>query len=222
MSEFWEAYKRPEWQKKRLEVMKAAGFSCQECDNKEKTLNVHHKFYVKGRKPWQYDNSELQCLCETCHERFHELKQELLSLVGTGACGIDLLIGFARAAASVYPKEYMDGEPVRVDNLQQAHGSSMFFEMDPFDIDRIAKAEGGYFDWYYAEKCWLSDGDLSKGGVLPFIAEWRLVERGFTNEQMEELLTFDNLGILYSGQSVKLADGLICTLSDFQKEPVGV
>lgn len=27
MSEFWEAYKDPRWQRKRLEVMEAAGFS---------------------------------------------------------------------------------------------------------------------------------------------------------------------------------------------------
>lgn len=61
----------PRWQRKRLEVMSAAGFACIQCGDTETTLNVHHTHYVKGRKPWEYDASELRCLCEPCHGREH-------------------------------------------------------------------------------------------------------------------------------------------------------
>jgi hypothetical protein len=35
-------------------------------------LNVHHRFYIKGRKPWEYDNDEaLITLCSDCHKEVH-------------------------------------------------------------------------------------------------------------------------------------------------------
>jgi hypothetical protein len=58
----------PQWQRKRLEVMQAAGFACAECGDTTTTLNVHHTYYAKGRKPWEYELDELRCLCEPCHE----------------------------------------------------------------------------------------------------------------------------------------------------------
>ena len=32
-----------------------------------KSLNIHHKFYIDGKKPWEYDNDVLVTLCEDCH-----------------------------------------------------------------------------------------------------------------------------------------------------------
>lgn len=37
-----------------------------------KGLNIHHKYYIRGKKPWQYDNSALVTLCEDCHKKRHE------------------------------------------------------------------------------------------------------------------------------------------------------
>lgn len=67
-----EQYKHPNWQKKRLEVMQAARFECEICGDKDTTLNVHHKRYVKGRNVWEYGRDELMCLCEPCHEEHHD------------------------------------------------------------------------------------------------------------------------------------------------------
>ena len=74
---FWELYKDPRWQRKRLEVMSLAGFACEECGDTGTTLNVHHGYYEKGNAPWEYDNDTLHCLCEPCHK----LTSELMSLV---------------------------------------------------------------------------------------------------------------------------------------------
>lgn len=61
--------KDPRWQKKRLKVFEHANFTCENCSSKERTLNVHHKRYIRGREPWQYDDEDLSCLCEDCHQR---------------------------------------------------------------------------------------------------------------------------------------------------------
>jgi hypothetical protein len=79
-------YKSPLWQKKRLEIMNRDKFTCQECGEKEKQLNVHHRFYIKGRNVWEYDNDVLQTLCEDCHEKQHKKEpknKEFIKLLKT-------------------------------------------------------------------------------------------------------------------------------------------
>lgn len=39
---------------------------------KMKGLNIHHTYYIKGRKPWEYDKDVLVSLCENCHKKRHE------------------------------------------------------------------------------------------------------------------------------------------------------
>lgn len=77
-----EMLRRPEWQKKRLRAMEAAQFACQECFADDKTLNVHHRYYLKNAKPWEYPDDALVCLCEGCHGRRHELTDEAKRLLG--------------------------------------------------------------------------------------------------------------------------------------------
>lgn len=72
-----EQLRHPNWQRKRLEVMEDAGFQCEGCGDKESTLNVHHRRYVKGRMAWEYERKELACLCEQCHQEEHEHRELL-------------------------------------------------------------------------------------------------------------------------------------------------
>lgn len=37
-----------------------------------KGLNVHHKYYIEGKKPWEYDNDVLITLCQDCHKLEHQ------------------------------------------------------------------------------------------------------------------------------------------------------
>lgn len=76
-SEFAEQYRHPLWQKRRLEKLEQAGWKCESCQDDETTLHVHHKHYVKGRKVWEYEDHELEALCEPCHEATHEAKDVL-------------------------------------------------------------------------------------------------------------------------------------------------
>ncbi len=65
---YFEKLKDPRWQKKRLEVLNNSNWMCEQCQETAETLHVHHKIYIKGREPWEYDNGQLSCLCATCHE----------------------------------------------------------------------------------------------------------------------------------------------------------
>ena len=86
----------PNWQRKRLEVLSLHGFECTNCGDKEKTLHVHHKKYVKGRMAWEYEAGELDCLCADCHQREHD-SRELLDriLADVGGRGLDVIVGLA-------------------------------------------------------------------------------------------------------------------------------
>jgi 5-methylcytosine-specific restriction endonuclease McrA len=81
-SEYLSLLRDPKWQKKRLEIMERDEFTCQSCFDSQSTLNVHHCYYEKGNKPWEYPNTSLVTLCESCHqeetESLYGAKQFLL------------------------------------------------------------------------------------------------------------------------------------------------
>lgn len=66
-----EQLKDPRWQKKRLEIMERDDWQCQCCYDREEALVVHHKKYIKGRKPWEYPDKLFITLCEDCHQSVH-------------------------------------------------------------------------------------------------------------------------------------------------------
>jgi 5-methylcytosine-specific restriction endonuclease McrA len=75
--------KHPKWQKKRLKIFERDKWTCQMCQSKTKTLSIHHKKYIKGKKPWEYPNKFLVTLCQPCHEiagKKDELKKRLALL----------------------------------------------------------------------------------------------------------------------------------------------
>lgn len=79
-----EQLKKPQWQKKRLEILERDKWTCQMCGDTEATLTVHHKSYkmVDGKfvDIWDYDNCDLTTLCELCHSK------EELELKGVKNC----------------------------------------------------------------------------------------------------------------------------------------
>jgi hypothetical protein len=140
------------WQKKRLEVLDAAGWLCENCgsaDNSEQ-LHVHHKRYVRGRKPWEYDAGDLQALCEKCHKyagdtikNLGEAIDELKLLCGPGE--IEEVTGFIKAVVALLNGTYH----IRVNTYEEAcgvykacqHGDAEFIitrlESDQFDVQRL-------------------------------------------------------------------------------------
>ncbi|MGC4244537.1 MAG: hypothetical protein QM686_20380 [Herbaspirillum sp.] len=86
--------KDPRWQKKRLEVMQRDHFTCQDCGDKETTLNVHHLTY-NGSNPWDTDINQLVTLCESCHEsestQIPEALQELNKTIKSIGMSMDVI-----------------------------------------------------------------------------------------------------------------------------------
>lgn len=62
----------PHWQRKRLQVLEKQDFSCELCGANDKPLHVHHGYYEKNKKPWEYDDETLHSLCEDCHSKTQE------------------------------------------------------------------------------------------------------------------------------------------------------
>lgn len=63
--------KDPRWQKRRLEVLNAANWHCEDagCRRSDNSLEVHHTYYSRGLEPWDYPRQALIALCDQCHER---------------------------------------------------------------------------------------------------------------------------------------------------------
>lgn len=66
----------PRWQKCRLGVLSRYHFTCEGCGATDKTLHVHHKYYVSHRLPWEYPDFCFQCLCVDCHSALKEAVEE--------------------------------------------------------------------------------------------------------------------------------------------------
>lgn len=62
-----ELLKDPRWQKKRLKIMERDSFTCQVCLDTKMTLHIHHRRYIRGKKPWEYPDELLVTMCEQCH-----------------------------------------------------------------------------------------------------------------------------------------------------------
>ena len=69
-----ELLKDPRWIKRRNEILTRDKNTCQFCGCKNRYLHVHHKRYIKGLNPWEYDDDDLITLCERCHDCETEMK----------------------------------------------------------------------------------------------------------------------------------------------------
>lgn len=60
------------WRRKRARVILRDECKCQLCGhNNIRNLVVHHKRYLSGHLPWEYDNNDLITLCRYCHGKVH-------------------------------------------------------------------------------------------------------------------------------------------------------
>ena len=75
--------KRPEWQRKRLQILERANWKCEQCGEKESMLHVHHKQYISGRDPWEYKDNQLVALCAMCHAAQHHARDDLLEIIAS-------------------------------------------------------------------------------------------------------------------------------------------
>ena len=75
MKTYSEKLTDPMWQKKRLEIMQRDEFQCQFCGDDKSELNVHHKRYIDGKLPHEYENEDLITYCKDCHTVIHYVEK---------------------------------------------------------------------------------------------------------------------------------------------------
>jgi len=75
----------PRWQKKRLKILERDQWACQKCFGTDSALHVHHRLYIPGKEPWDYDDTLLVTLCEECHENETQNMKAALEFL-THAC----------------------------------------------------------------------------------------------------------------------------------------
>jgi hypothetical protein len=141
MSEFWQKYKDPRWQKLRLQKMEQAKFQCEHCEDGSSTLNVHHKRYRRGANPWEYELWELECLCEACHEEHHELKNRLNEAIASlDNHAYHELLGFAQALAA---KRQCEDVPLSISPMHADGVSAAFAYHDYGEVLSLPKTSDG-------------------------------------------------------------------------------
>lgn len=70
--EYSELLKDERWKTFRLKIIKRDKYQCTNCRTKNCLLHVHHKIYIEGRMPWQYNPEHVVTLCTHCHKQVHE------------------------------------------------------------------------------------------------------------------------------------------------------
>lgn len=85
MKSYGDKLRNPEWQKKRLLILKRDKFKCQSCGDTKSELHVHHKTYEFGKDPWEYPATNFITYCKICHmiaEFFRKEGRELVFTYG--------------------------------------------------------------------------------------------------------------------------------------------
>lgn len=74
-----EKLKDRRWLSFREEAIGFHGAHCNTCGNEDrdtsKSLHVHHRVYLKGREPWEYEMQHVAVICGPCHKRIHECEE---------------------------------------------------------------------------------------------------------------------------------------------------
>lgn len=81
----------PRWHDIRNRVVRRDDYTCQDCLEKRKSyeLNVHHSYYIPGKKLWEYPPDSLITLCEYCHNVRHTIEgKRILRPIGIRQIGV--------------------------------------------------------------------------------------------------------------------------------------
>ena len=129
---YYELLRDPRWQRRRLEIMQRDDFECTDCGDKENPLNVHHVRYKRGRKPWEYDDCDLETLCEDCHAEQTRQTGRLNDLLDPSwtPWAIGYLSGKLLTANEV--------EKVTLESLQEVLGFLEGSDLEPSDFSTIS------------------------------------------------------------------------------------
>ena len=146
MNDFFKQYQHPNWQKKRLEILERDSYQCQQCGDKENQLQVHHGFYGKDKKPWEYDDRSLSTLCDNCHKKAQDLLNRIKEYIGfLREDDLHRVLGYVSSLASqsIYFEQCTEkDEMITVEKPETSDGiigMADAFCMNPPDVQEILK-----------------------------------------------------------------------------------
>jgi len=88
MNTYQDQLKDPRWIELRERIIEKARRICSICNSVDNTLQVHHLVYHDGLMAWEYEENELLCICDNCHEDYHKAvkwRQKQISEIHPGA-----------------------------------------------------------------------------------------------------------------------------------------
>lgn len=75
--EFKDQYLTDEWNEVRKRILERDKYTCKLCGEKDSKLQVHHKYYLKDIKAWQYSDDCYETLCYLCHSNISTDKYKI-------------------------------------------------------------------------------------------------------------------------------------------------
>ncbi len=61
----------PNWRNLRERLFKKANYKCSKCSRQGGSLEIHHKYYVDGKRAWEYPEDAFEVLCTKHHAEVH-------------------------------------------------------------------------------------------------------------------------------------------------------
>lgn len=143
MSAYFELFKDPRWQRKRLEVLSRDEWTCQRCFSVDKELQVHHWYYQWGLDPWEYDSDTLQALCKDCHEEANEDRKEAIRALGKLLRFVhpNEIIAYAETRAALTG---VTDEVVIIDDSARCSGAALAMGMSVGEFSEITRGANAF------------------------------------------------------------------------------
>jgi Fe-S oxidoreductase len=105
-----EQLRDPRWQRIQSSVRERDNYRCQCCGDTSSFLHVHHLYYQKNLKAWEYDKESLVTVCESCHAALHTSIPKIISLmviqiVKDGSCIMDIELAVRRITKTEHTRK---------------------------------------------------------------------------------------------------------------------
>lgn len=71
LSRYQQLLNTPEWKEFSARIKRTRNF-CFYCHRSDVALEVHHPFYDRDRKPWEYHDDEVITCCRACHREMED------------------------------------------------------------------------------------------------------------------------------------------------------
>lgn len=169
--DFRKQYLSKEWYELSKKIKARDKNTCQMCGRNDRPVSVHHLIYHEGHKVWEYNDEELICICDRCHEIVSENSKDLYNnflllknTLRTFGFSDNVLSGIISHLLSLFENFVDYGEIPTSDDkaflfLQDVIRSTQDFN-DLEKLERLGSDDGDFIKYLYPEL--YKNGSLKK------------------------------------------------------------